>query len=190
MMDGMPPRRHVWLVKGKGVLTAAHEDLVRAVLIAQLGSVALARLKLDSDLLLVEQVGALENDAEAALADFLPDAIVHAHHVGRRSAAAHLERKSRWFAGGEGSRVGVGVREDRSRLRGRMGAMQPTGEGASVTGGPGGRSSDGAAAAAWREMGGKHGGGEKNGRRKSACMEGRKATERDRVEMWMGKECG
>jgi hypothetical protein len=34
-----------------------------------------------------------------------------------------------------------------------------------------------------REMGGKHGGGEKNGRRKSACVECKRATEKDRVEV-------
>jgi hypothetical protein len=80
------------LVKGKGELTAAHKDLVRAVLIAQLGSVTFTRLELDRDLLLVEQVGALEDDAKAALADLLADAVVDAHHVGRRRAATHLER--------------------------------------------------------------------------------------------------
>ena len=79
------------LRKGKEQLTAAHEDLVRAVLIAQLGGVTLARLELDGDLLLVEQVGALENNAKTTLADLLADAVVDAHHIGRRSAAAHLE---------------------------------------------------------------------------------------------------
>jgi hypothetical protein len=49
-------------------LTAADQDLVGAVFIAQLGRVALARLELDGDLGVVEQVGALEDDAEAALA--------------------------------------------------------------------------------------------------------------------------
>ena len=70
-------------IRGNG-LTAAHEDLVGAVLIAQLGSIALPWLELDGDLLLVEQVGALEDDAERALANLLADAIVDAHDVGRR----------------------------------------------------------------------------------------------------------
>jgi hypothetical protein len=48
--------------KGEGALTAADENLVRAVLIAQLGSVALSRLELDRDLLLVEEVDSLEDD--------------------------------------------------------------------------------------------------------------------------------
>ena len=67
--------------EGKVVLTAADEDLVGAVFIAQLGSVALARLKLDGHLLLVEQVGALKDDAETALANLLADAVVHADDV-------------------------------------------------------------------------------------------------------------
>jgi hypothetical protein len=90
---------------GKGgtwsVLTAAHEDLVCAILIAQLRSIALARLKLNGDLLLVEQVGALEDDAEAALANLLADAVVDADDVGTRAAARH---------GVDGVRTG-GVRE-------------------------------------------------------------------------------
>jgi hypothetical protein len=91
-----PLAEHAWLVKGKGELTTAHEDLVRAVLVAQLRGVALARLELDGDLLLVEQVGALENDAKATLANLLPDAIVDAHHVGRRRAAAgHVDASYR-----------------------------------------------------------------------------------------------
>ena len=69
--------------KGREQLTAAHENLVRAVLIAQLRSVALARLELDGDLLLVEQVGALEDDAEAAFSNFFADAVVDAHDVRR-----------------------------------------------------------------------------------------------------------
>lgn len=77
--------------KGEGRLTATDENLVRAILIAQLGSVALPGLELDGNLLLVKQVGALENDAEAALADLLSDAIVNAHHVGGGAAARHGE---------------------------------------------------------------------------------------------------
>ena len=40
--------------------------------------------KLDGDLLVVQQVGALEQHTKRALANLLADAIVHAHDVGRR----------------------------------------------------------------------------------------------------------
>ena len=73
----------------RGLLTASDEDLVGAILIAQLGSIALARLELDGDLLLVEQVGAFEDDAKGALSDLLADAIVHAHDVGRAASGGH-----------------------------------------------------------------------------------------------------
>jgi hypothetical protein len=134
---------HAWLVKGKGGLTAAHENLVRAVLVAQLGGIALARLKLDGDLLLVEQVGALEDDAEAALANLLPDAVVDAHHVGGRCAAA----------GHVGCKLPCRGAGDRRRDRGKTAT---DGSCLSVCGGcaaeqqaaGGGGASDGAAAAA------------------------------------------
>jgi hypothetical protein len=48
--------------KGEGALTAANKNLIRSVLIAQLRSVALSRLKLDRDLLLVEEVDSFEDD--------------------------------------------------------------------------------------------------------------------------------
>lgn len=73
----------------RGLLTASHEDLVGTVLITQLRSVALARLELDGDLLLVEQVGAFEDDAKGALADLLADAVVDAYDVGRAAAGCH-----------------------------------------------------------------------------------------------------
>lgn len=90
-------------------LTASYENLVRPVFISQLWCIALPRFlvgssvsacpattperaekprrptyKLDCDLLVVQQVGALEQHAEGALANLLSDAIVHAHDVGRR----------------------------------------------------------------------------------------------------------
>jgi hypothetical protein len=133
-----PQTEHAWLVKGKGKLTAAHKDLVRAILVAQLGSIALARLELDGDLLLVEQVGALENDAKATLANLLPDAVVDAHHVGRRRAAAgHVDARYRVPCRGCGDRR----RNPDGTAAGNRGcaAEQQT---------SGGRSSDGAAAAA------------------------------------------
>ena len=70
----------------RGLLTASDEDLVGAILIAQLGSVALARLELDGDLLLVEQIGAFEDNAKGALSDLLADAIVNANDVGRAAS--------------------------------------------------------------------------------------------------------
>lgn len=73
----------------KILLTAADEDLIRAVLVPQLGRIALPGLELDSDLLLVQEVGALEDDAKGALAYLLPDAVVHAHDVGRRGPGSH-----------------------------------------------------------------------------------------------------
>ena len=79
-------------------LTTSDEDFVCAVFIAKLWSVALTRLELDGDLCVVQEVGALEDDAEAALAvnvsvrpleaavsvyipNFLADAVVHADDV-------------------------------------------------------------------------------------------------------------
>jgi len=56
---------HTDVPKGREQLTAAHENLVRAVLVAQLRSIALARLELDCDLLLVEEIDALEDDLHA-----------------------------------------------------------------------------------------------------------------------------
>lgn len=38
--------------------------------------------KLDGNLLVVQQVGALENDTERALANLLADAVVHADDIG------------------------------------------------------------------------------------------------------------
>jgi hypothetical protein len=70
-------------------LTAADEDLVCAVLVPQLGRIALPGLELDGDLLLVQQVGALEDDTEGALANLLPDAVVDADDVGRRRSGSH-----------------------------------------------------------------------------------------------------
>lgn len=61
-------------------------------------SIALARLELDGYLLLVEQVGALEDDAKGALANLLADAVVNADDVGGGAAARH---------GGWGGRVRV-----------------------------------------------------------------------------------
>jgi hypothetical protein len=50
-----------------GALTASDQDLVCAVLVAQLRSIALPRLEFDGDLGVVEEVCALEDDAETPL---------------------------------------------------------------------------------------------------------------------------
>jgi hypothetical protein len=96
-------------------LTAAHKDLVRAILVSQLRSITLPRLELDSDLLLVEQVGALEDDAEAALADLLADAVVDTHDVARRAAGSHC---CVYRAIQRGMGVGIGGSAFRGRSRG------------------------------------------------------------------------
>jgi len=67
--------------RGTGSLTASNQDLVRPVLVPQLRCITLSRLELYSDLSVVEQVGPLEDNAEAALADLLADAVVHADNV-------------------------------------------------------------------------------------------------------------
>ena len=101
---------HVWYARCSSVsvlqggerrrcqLTTSDEDFVCAVFIAKLWSVALTRLELDGDLCVVQEVGALEDDAEAALAvnvsvrpleaavsvyipNFLADAVVDADDV-------------------------------------------------------------------------------------------------------------
>jgi hypothetical protein len=62
-------------------LTASDENLVGPVLVPQLRCIALPRLELDGDLGVVEQVCPLEDNAEAALADLLADAVVHADNI-------------------------------------------------------------------------------------------------------------
>ena len=103
-------------------LTAAHKDLVRAILVSQLRSIALPRLELDSDLLLVEQVGALEDDAEAALSNLLADAVVDAHDVARRAAGSHC---CVYGAKQGGVWMGVGGSAFRGRSRGVLMGNRP-----------------------------------------------------------------
>jgi len=64
-----------------GQLTASNQNLVCPVLVPQLWCITLSRLELYSDLSVVEQVGPLEDNAEAALADLLADAVVHADNI-------------------------------------------------------------------------------------------------------------
>ena len=117
-LDGKPLR------VSSGLLTAAHQDLVRPVLVAQLRSVALSRFlhcmsassagtggsdcfwtyKLDGDLLAVEEVHALKDDAERALANLLPDSVVHPHDVRRRRRHFVLDGRS-WSRDSIGLRV-------------------------------------------------------------------------------------
>jgi hypothetical protein len=60
----------------------ADQYLISSVLIAQLRRVALSGLEFDGDLLVVEQIGALEDDAERALSYLLADAVVHTDNIG------------------------------------------------------------------------------------------------------------
>lgn len=108
-----------------GLLTASHENLVRAVLIAQLWCVALAWLELDGDLLLVEQVGAFEDDAKGALADLLADAVVDADDVGGAAAGCHCGGRASCSAVGEeeSTRTTTKTVSGRSQSRG-LGAKQ------------------------------------------------------------------
>lgn len=62
-------------------LTASDENLVGPVFVPQLRCIALPRLELDGDLGVVEQVCPLEDNAEAALADLLADAVVYADNI-------------------------------------------------------------------------------------------------------------
>jgi hypothetical protein len=64
-----------------GELTASNQNLVGPVLVPQLWCITLSRLELYSDLSVVEQVGPLEDNAEAALADLLADAVVDADNI-------------------------------------------------------------------------------------------------------------
>ncbi len=73
------------------VLTTSNQDLVRPILISQLRRVALPRLELDGDLRVVEEVRALEDDAEATFANLFADAVVHADDI---AAGAHAARAS------------------------------------------------------------------------------------------------
>lgn len=74
----MPPKQ---TGRRRGELTATDQDLVGPVLVPQLWCITLSRLELYSDLSVVEQVGPLEDNAEAALADLLSDAVVHADNI-------------------------------------------------------------------------------------------------------------
>ena len=83
-------------------LTTSNQDLVRPVLIAELRCIAFPRFlfwdqpggsverrgastyEFDGDLLVVQEVGALENDTKRTFTNFLAHAVVNAHHVGGR----------------------------------------------------------------------------------------------------------
>lgn len=92
-----------------GLLTVSYENLVGAVLVSQLGSVALSRFlswalarrgraetrkcnqsgasglrgtdEFDGDLLVVEQIGAFEDDTKRTLTDLLAHTVVDTHYV-------------------------------------------------------------------------------------------------------------
>jgi hypothetical protein len=80
------------------VLTTSNQDLVCPVLITQLGSIALPGFlqllvrqrfptelgrtyEFDRHLLVVEKVGALENNTKGSFTDLLTHSIVDAHHI-------------------------------------------------------------------------------------------------------------
>lgn len=86
-------------------LTASNQNLVRPVFVPQLRSVTLPRLELDGNLSVVEQVGPLEDNAEAALADLLADAVVHADNIA--AAGSHCEL---WCEAGRVKALGKGGR--------------------------------------------------------------------------------
>lgn len=82
-------------------LTASNQDLVCPVLITELGCIALpgflfpVRLRIgvlsgratnefDSDLLVVQEVGALKNDTKRSFTDFFADTVVDTHNIRRR----------------------------------------------------------------------------------------------------------
>lgn len=75
----------------RGRLTTPNQDLIRAVLIAQLRRVALARLEFDGDLGVVEQIGALEDDSKAPLAAMLLASIVNPHNTTTTTAPNSLK---------------------------------------------------------------------------------------------------
>lgn len=65
-----------------GILTAANENLVCAILISQLRSIALTRLELDGDLGVVEKIGAFKDDTKAALTNLLAHTVVDTNDIG------------------------------------------------------------------------------------------------------------
>ena len=81
-----------------GILTASNQNLICPVLIAELGSIAFPgfligsarrlagqgereRYEFDGDLLVVQEVGALENDTKGAFTDLLAHTVVDTHYV-------------------------------------------------------------------------------------------------------------
>ena len=81
------------------ILTASNQNLVRPVLIAELGCIAFpgflipgqpgrsprrrgrGSYKFDGDLLVVQEVGALKDDSEGAFTDLLAHTVVDTHHI-------------------------------------------------------------------------------------------------------------
>lgn len=58
------------------------KDLVSAVFVAQLRSIAFARLKLDCDTLPCKEVGAFKDNTKRTLSNFAPNVVVPANHIG------------------------------------------------------------------------------------------------------------
>ena len=72
-------------------LTTSYERLVRVILIAQLRRFALMRLELYGNLLLVEQVDALKDNAKGTLAKLLANAVADADDVRGGAVVRHSE---------------------------------------------------------------------------------------------------
>lgn len=112
-------------------LTASDQDLVRPVLITQLGSITLARFlfrsvsryppitgtkkhrsthEFDCYLLVVQEVGALENDTKRTLTDLLAHTVVDTHYI--RGGRRHGEGlRGRWSEERDFGPRGDGFRE-------------------------------------------------------------------------------
>ena len=60
----------------------SNKNLVCAVLIPQLRSIAFARFKFDSDLAIVQEIGALEYDTKGTFSDLLSDTIMDSDNIG------------------------------------------------------------------------------------------------------------
>jgi hypothetical protein len=79
------------MIEAARELTTAYESLVRAIFIVQLRSFALAGLEFYGNLLLVEQIDALENDAKRAFTNLLADFVVDADDVRGGAVIRHSE---------------------------------------------------------------------------------------------------
>jgi hypothetical protein len=108
----------------RGILTASDQNLVRPILVPQLRCITLSRLELYCDLSVVEQVGPLEDNAEAALADLLANAVVHADNIAAAGGHGGYECSGWWMR-----REGVRCEEARLDEWCRSGSVREKGAG-------------------------------------------------------------